>query len=238
VHFTDTQERKQHHTGLSLVGSVLDSLLPDTHRDGVVLVDLHGYDGFPAMAALERAMRGNKAFACTICHEPEAAICVADRIGQTVYGAAKEGKLSVPGFPDFAPVVKELQDVRTPTTTATTYQVCNPMVDGTLRILDMHLDLWCEHAVFGDAMTEVLQKHNEEFNPTGARGGPANAEVEDDCQPAAQRRRVTLSLPECDAPSYSELLKKHPKLCLFPTAGCCFLHPHVSFQSSNDILSF
>lgn len=228
ANFTDAQERKQHHTGLSLVTTVLDNLLPDPTRDGVLIVDLHGYDGFPSLAALDRAQKGNKAFACTVCHEPETALCVADRIGQAVYTAAKEGKLVVPGFPDFAPVVKELQDqVRTPTTNTATYHVCNPMVDGTLRILDMHLDLWLPHAVFGEPMVELVEAHNKEFNPTGARGGGTEVDEE----PDNKRARLTLTLPECDAPSYSELVKKHPKMCPCIWDTChSFLYPCVSFH--------
>ena len=72
AHFTDTHERKQH-----VVNVVLDSLLPDPKAPMIFVDHHHGYDGFLALAC----------FACTICHEPDAAPLVADRVGQFVYTA-------------------------------------------------------------------------------------------------------------------------------------------------------
>jgi hypothetical protein len=193
------------------VNTILDKLVEPASP--VIFVDLHGYDGYPALACIAR---GGRTFACTICHEAESAQLVADRVSQSVYAAAKEKRLVLPGFPDFDPVVKELElgkDCQQNAAATAAYKVTVPLADGTLRILDVHLNTFLSNLSFHEDMHRLVQEHNKEFNPTGARGPIADDDVDDTVhEQAAKKARVDVKLPDSDISSYDGLLKAHPDL--------------------------
>lgn len=215
THFTDAQERKQHHTGVSFVNTVLDNILPSKSTT-FNFIDLHGYDSFPALTVLERnILHTASSIVCTICHTPEEGHCVSERISHAVHSAAKNGRLRVPGFPDFTPVVEELKSIHSrrvgaPSAQASShYKVTVPMPDGSLRILDHHVDTWLGHPTFSAEMESLLQSHNEMYNPQGERSA-ASEELETH-RPTKHAR---LELPDSAILTYQQLVDAHSKTCV------------------------
>ena len=215
VHFTDPQERKQHHSSTEVCDTILNGLLdgrPDVHP--TIIVDLHAYDGAPACCAVERTAAGRQTLLANIAHDLESAQCVTDRVGALIYSMGRAKKLQLAGFPDFDPTLNELKTLAAPDRLAqVSYKVCQQLPSGGLAVLDVHQHKWAGHAVHGDAMAALMAKHNAEFNKDNLTASgveerePQPGDVPAD-EPALKRRRL-----ECNIKDVADLKTKFTDMC-------------------------
>ena len=106
-----------------------------------IILDIMGFDGWPAAFGLSEATKGNKWAVGSICHTSHEATFVEDITSNKVFSLARESKLRIPGFPNFLSVVEDLQKSSCPTTTPE-YSVCTALADGGLVIKNALIDLW------------------------------------------------------------------------------------------------
>jgi len=115
--------------------------LTDVTTNYNVIIDIMGFDGWPAAFGVSEITKGNKWAVGTICHTSHEASFVGDITSNKVFSLARENKLKLPGFPNFLSVVEDLQKSAS-ATTAPEYSVCTPLADGGLVIKNALIDLW------------------------------------------------------------------------------------------------
>ena len=106
-----------------------------------IIVDFMGFDGWPAAFTVNEVSRGNKWAAGTICHHAHEAAFVGEIINNKIFSMARDGKLRIPGFPNFLDVIEELKKSGRPNGPAK-YDVCTPLADGGLVVKSALIDLW------------------------------------------------------------------------------------------------
>ena len=106
-----------------------------------IIVDFMGFDGWPAAYSVNEASRGNKWATGTICHHGHEANFVGEIISNKIFSLARDGKLKIPGFPNFMDVIEDLQKSGKSSAPAK-YEVCTPLADGGLVIKSALIDLW------------------------------------------------------------------------------------------------
>jgi len=223
ANFTDTQERKQFHSGSDVVRTILEGLVGTT--DPVILVDLHGYDGSPASAILQRTVspQAKPCFAAAIAHDPSTGAAGSDTMGNMIFDMAKKGQLKLPGFPDFNPVVRELaSEPAVPDNSV--FKVTHHLASGELVVLRAHMK-WLNMPACSEKMRDVLKAHNGEFNVKELTDGDTPGSQEQDApgtiktgEPLVKRMRV----PDSEVKNVASFLKKHPDMCPAPSA--CNVH--------------
>lgn len=126
--------------GLSVVNQFINSLT-DVNDNSNIIVDLLGFDGWPASFALKEICQGNKWAGGTICHSGHESAFVSEIINNKVFSNARDGKLKIPGFPNFQSVISELKKSGQ-STKAPEYAICTPLADGGLVIKQALIELW------------------------------------------------------------------------------------------------
>lgn len=86
------------------------------------------------------------------------------RLGNEVFALARAGKLALPSFPNFTPLIEALK-AGAPTERARALRVTAQRGDS-LLILESYVKRWLDHEHTKDRVQEVIAKHNEEFNKT------------------------------------------------------------------------
>jgi hypothetical protein len=108
---------------------------------GVVLVDLHGYDGSPAKSCLSVSTNGLRKLCATVCHSKDNTTLQAE-ICKAVHQAASMGTINIGGFPSFGPVVSELASLKKATClsgkSGVAFHVTTPLASG-LAIVEARL---------------------------------------------------------------------------------------------------
>ena len=80
----------------------------------------------------------------------------------------------LPGFPDFAALVQELQKVQDPPLPK--YEVCVGLADGSLVIKENLIQLWTEkNDLFQSDAVALVAEHNKVYNPQGVKRGAEDA---------------------------------------------------------------
>ena len=130
----------QHLAGSSVVEKFVGSLT-DPADNFNIIVDFMGFDGWPAAFSVNEVSRGNKWATGTICHHAHEASFVGEIINNKVFSLAREGKLKIPGFPNFMDVIEDLQRSGRANAPAK-YDVCTALADGGLVIKSALIDLW------------------------------------------------------------------------------------------------
>ena len=121
-------------------------------------------------------MPGGKKFACaTVCHTNAEATFVNGTLSAKIFGMCRNGELKIPAFPDFADAMKSIRQYqRAP---QPTYEVCVALGDGSLIVRQSLVEFWSvKHSSFADALKDVVQKHNSEFNQKGLTRGSEEAD--------------------------------------------------------------
>lgn len=85
-------------------------------------------------------------------------------LGNEVVGLARGGKLALPSFPNFTPLMEALK-AGAPTERTRALRVTAQRGDS-LLILESYVKRWMDHEHTKDRVQEVIAKHNEEFNKT------------------------------------------------------------------------
>jgi hypothetical protein len=98
----------QHFAGTNVIDKLCTASVDHLKNcTGMVLVDLHGYDGSPAKSCLSASTSGLRKLCATVCHARENPTLQTE-ICKAVHMAASSSTINIGGFPSFGPVVSEL----------------------------------------------------------------------------------------------------------------------------------
>ena len=94
---------------MDIVKKALNAL---SDNASLIVVDLLGYDGWPAMATLQHRTThsGVNRYCATLCGSKVGGIFVKDLIASKAYSLARSEKLPVQGFPPFKALVKDVME--------------------------------------------------------------------------------------------------------------------------------
>ena len=132
---------------------------------------------------------------------------MANQIASRVHELARSNSgLKIPGFPDFAGTVKELQSLQKPPQPE--FSVCIGLADA-LVVKESLIEYWQGKDDFKHDLMETLKKHNGEFNKKGIKRGSETSKMQEG-EPAQKRLCV-----ETDALAVAEFETKYPERCLW-----------------------
>ena len=86
-------------------------------------------------------------------------------LASTVYETCRTGRLQLPNFPDYAPLVNALKE-NAPKTEAVVYKVCTQRHDR-LLVLQSLARKFTEYEDCKEEANILIQAHNDKFNPGG-----------------------------------------------------------------------
>ncbi|CAL1125989.1 unnamed protein product [Cladocopium goreaui] len=160
--FTDAQELRQVAGGTDFIRRTLSSFWPETVST-CILIDLHTYDCFPALAALEESSENRRVLCANILldRSPESTV---QRISNAIYNSCRAGDLKLVGFPNFDPVISALQTMK-PEDSGKEYEVTIKKHDR-LVVLQSFAAKWMDTEFKDQTITE-LENHNQRYNPGG-----------------------------------------------------------------------
>ncbi|CAL1126565.1 unnamed protein product [Cladocopium goreaui] len=181
---TDVQELKQVAGGTDFVEQTLASLKPQTVSTTLML-DLHCYDGWPALAVLQEAAREERILCGSVVldQRPDG---LQQYLANAVYESCRSKQLKLKAFPDFSQYIQSLKDVK-PESTGHEYQVCTKR-GTTLCVLGSYASKWLESEQFKGDATAIIQQHNQKYNPEGDFVEEAQDRTEDRSQERAPKR--------------------------------------------------
>lgn len=88
---------------------------------------------------------------------------LATRVANTVFELARSGKMEIPGFPNYAPIVEALKAGQ-PTQRSSNLKV-TAQRGNKLMILESFTKKWTSNDETKDRCLELIKEHNEKFNP-------------------------------------------------------------------------
>ncbi|CAK8998217.1 unnamed protein product [Durusdinium trenchii] len=160
---TDVQEMKQVAAGTSFVRETLKAFSMPTSKASL-LVDMAGYDGFVALAALEEIREGNVATCATLTLD-HSGVELNHRVANAVYEDARAGRLTVPSFPSFQPLLSALKSGQMSEKTKS-FRVSAQRLDK-LLVLEALAKKWLDNELTSDKAKALIDEHNKEFNAHG-----------------------------------------------------------------------
>ena len=98
----------------------------------------------------------------TVCFEHSGSD-LATRVGNTVFELARSGKMEIPGFPCYAPIVDALKAGQ-PTQRTTALKVTSQRGKN-LLILESFAKRWTDHEPTRDRCLQIISDHNKNYNP-------------------------------------------------------------------------
>ncbi|CAK8999543.1 unnamed protein product, partial [Durusdinium trenchii] len=190
--FTDVQEAKQVAAGVSFVQKSLESFNVRSVKT-TLLVDMFGYDAFPALASLQETQEGRDCLCATLCFENSGQDLI-NRIANEVYEQARSGQLQLSSFPSFEPLVNALKQGNA-TQESKHYRVSVQRHDQ-LLVLDTYARKWLDDSNFADQANEVIKNHNAEYNASGDFL-MTSEEAGDDAAESVERPTKRIKLESC-----------------------------------------
>ena len=118
----------------------------------------------PDISLIQDICEGRNAFCTSLCIDNTGSEML-NRLGNRVYELARCKTLSLPGFPDFEPLLSALKSGHTPDRQKS-YRVSVQQQDR-LIILETLAKKWMDHEATKDRATDMINDHNNEFNPDG-----------------------------------------------------------------------
>ena len=108
-----------------------------------------------------------------------------------LFGMARNAEYKIAGFPDFTGALTDLKQFqRSP---QPTYEVSVPTGHGVLVIKESLIQFWTvKHPDFASAMENLVEKHNQEFNPEGLKRG-AESEAPEAGEEGPPAKKLCLS---------------------------------------------
>ncbi|CAL1173958.1 unnamed protein product [Cladocopium goreaui] len=160
---TDVQELKQVSGGTHFVEQTLSLCKPATMATTFV-IDLHCYDGWPALAVLQEAARDQRIFCASVVLDtkPDG---IQQYLANAVYEACRTQSLKLAGFPDFSQYIQGLKDAK-PEVQINEYKVCVKR-GPRLVVLGALAQQWLQSEQFKLEATNLVEAHNKKFNPDG-----------------------------------------------------------------------
>ncbi|CAK9033935.1 unnamed protein product [Durusdinium trenchii] len=176
---------------LTRVQKLVKSLISEDNTSNVI-VDLLGFDAWPACFAMKELATGAN-FACsTACHSPNETSYCTSTIGEKLYGMCRSNQIKLPGFPEFEQVVADLRKSNSEVPPPE-FQVCLPVPNG-LAIRENLVEQWTSCDLVEVEMKELLKKHNDKYNPHGIKRGSSDQGTTEDPAPDAKRLRIDSSV--------------------------------------------
>ncbi|CAK8994487.1 unnamed protein product [Durusdinium trenchii] len=161
--FTDIQELKQVAGGSDFVRKTLTAFSYPTSKH-TILVDCHGYDGWPCLSALEE-IADKKEMHCATLMLDQSGAEIQSRVSNQLYEWCRNDKIQLGNFPNFGPLIAALREGANPSSTKS-YRVCTQQ--GTrLLILESLASKWTETECTKDRATSEITAHNELYNKDG-----------------------------------------------------------------------
>ena len=118
------------------------------------------YHGYACDLCKEMA-EGRNTLCATICLESSGSDLV-NRIGNAIYDQSRAGRLTVPGFPAFDPLLAALK-AGCNVERASAFKVSCQRGDS-LLVLESLAQKWINDPLTADRAAEAIKNHNEEFN--------------------------------------------------------------------------
>ncbi|CAL1142471.1 unnamed protein product [Cladocopium goreaui] len=146
--------------GTSIIHKSLQAFLPASVAT-TVLVDIHGYDGFPAIACAEES----RVLCGTICLDQFGEQQIEKRIAEKIYNDSRTGSLQISGFPQFDSLISAIKQGSNPRENRN-YQVCTQKGDR-LLVLQSYAAKFMDSDVTKDEATQAIEDHNKVFNQGG-----------------------------------------------------------------------
>jgi len=161
--FTDVQELKQVAAGTHFIKATLGAFGIPTSKL-TLLVDLFGYDAFPALTCIEEMAEGRHCQCATICLEASGSD-LATRVGNQLYELGRAGSIKIPSFPDFTP---HLEGLKAGAITERTQPFKVTAVRGNnLMVLDSFAKRWLTTESTQERAQAIIESHNAEYNVEG-----------------------------------------------------------------------
>jgi hypothetical protein len=192
--------RPQHVGGVAAVKKILSTAFDGVdaiERSPVVLVDLHGYDACPALAALEFKVEPiqvvpNKdvlvnMYCATVCHDEDAESYTVATLCNDIHERCSTKKIHIDNYPDVASLLDALNAPLADPRARLQLKVCAYLAgSNALAIVDTQRERWASEPAFED----LLKQHNMEFNPEALSTSNKRAADEASEPPAAKRMRL------------------------------------------------
>lgn len=225
--------------GTSFPRRVLDSLLADVKHNGVLLIDGHGYDCFPALAAIESRACGKSWNCATIVQGPEelAELC-SKRISTSIYELARTGQLSLPAWPAFDTLVSQLRETSEEHhASPDAYKVTASLPCGSLVICDALVAKFRENPKLQHEVEALIEQHNAKYNKEGKE---VTVQNDDGPGPAEQGTHVNQVVLQ-DETVTMEYLESLPKpMCLQVTNAFRLVYDETTaslFAAADDAVT-
>ena len=88
-----------------------------------------------------------------------------NRVANTLYEDARSGKMEIPSFPNFQPLVSALKNGQS-TDRTKSFRVTTQVHDQ-LLVLESFAKKWAEHEATAEKTKEIIEAHNSEYNNSG-----------------------------------------------------------------------
>ncbi|CAK9021468.1 Uncharacterized protein SCF082_LOCUS15362 [Durusdinium trenchii] len=179
-----------------------------------MMIDMHAYDGWPAMFCLEELGESRRALCASLCFDNSGTELVS-RISHRLYEGCREENMKVNGFPDFNAHIQALKDSTMQYKEDATYKVCQQQHDK-LLLLQSFAKKWVESEITMERAKAIVEDHNERFNP----GSDADYWAPDEtatknvtAEDASERPQKRIKIDHTNTVSTDELAKlKKPRL--------------------------
>lgn len=113
---------------------------------------------------------GHQCCCATICHVKKEGEFVAAAVANKAYSLAREGRLQIPGFPNFSTCTDDLQKIQA--LESPEYSVCVALADGGLVVKESLIKYWTvTNADYEHEMTDLVTKHNAQWNKNNLKRG-------------------------------------------------------------------
>ncbi|CAL1150425.1 unnamed protein product [Cladocopium goreaui] len=213
--FTDAQELRQVSGGCDFVRKTMDSFKPAT-ASTCLIVDLHGYDCWPALAALEERSEGHRTICATVVLD-RSSQSLQSRVANKLYESCRAGHVEVCGFPQYSHLVSALQNIQTEESQVS-YQVCVKRHDR-LLVLSALASKFLECEDLKDDAKSLIEQHNANYNPDGdwlAEPEPTRTPMDDET--GRPHKRIKLEQSELATPDDVVNLSKPQRMEINNTA--------------------
>ena len=90
---------------------------------------------------------------------------IVNTVANALYADARSGKISIPGFPSFDPIISALKNEQTLHETKSLRVTCQR--HDTLLVLESMAKRWVDNESTCERATQMIESHNETYNGSG-----------------------------------------------------------------------
>ena len=119
---------------------------------------------FKLKIAFQEIQDGKSCYCSTVCVDSSGAE-MQDRLANKIYEGCRAGRMKLPGFPDFQPLLAAMKEGTNASSTKSFRVSCQQ--HDRLVILESLARKWVDSEVTRDRAEKVISEHNTAFNPDG-----------------------------------------------------------------------